>query len=244
MEMYCPEGVYQQKLTVAPEQTDARGLLTPFALTRLVCDAAAFHWAREGISPAALAEENLLLVLARTAIDVHRLPRLGEELVLRAWSGEEKWWLYHRRCEIYAADGEKLVSACSQWSLIDARERKLAPPHPIMEKLLPVHLPEEPKAPKMRIRLPELHGRSQHTAQPGEIDWNGHVNNAWYVDWAAALLPEGAGPLRSLWIEYNRELREGQTAELSWQQEGDTLYVRGCVGRDESFTACLRCENV
>lgn len=88
-----------------------------------------------------------------------------------------------------------------------------------------------------------LSGEEEVRRYSGRPVWNGHVNNAWYLDWAAALLPEGAGPLRSLWIEYNRELREGQTAELSWQQEGDTLYVRGHVGRDESFTACLRCEN-
>lgn len=237
----CPEGVFQKRLEVTPEQTDARGCMSPYALTRLICDAAAEHWTQAGIGFAELKEEHLQLVLARTAVDVHRIPRLGEELLLRAWAGEEKWWLYPRRCELYTADGEKLVSACSQWSLIDARERKMSPPHPIMEKLPPVKLPDEPKAPKMKMPFPVLTQAAEHTVRSEEIDFNGHVNNAWYVDWAAALLPEGAGPLCSLWIEYNHELLEGETVELLWQQEGDSLYVRGLVGERESFTTRLVC---
>lgn len=231
-------GVWERTLTVEKSQTDARGRITPCALTRLVCDSAAIHWESVGIGFAALAKENLRLVLVRTAMEVSRLPQAGETVVLRSWMGAEKWWLYPRRCVICAEDGTRLVSACSQWSLIDAVERKLLPPHPIMDKLPPVTLPEEPRAPKMKLPFPELTQWTEHPVHPEEIDRNGHVNNAWYVDWAAALAGDER-PLRSLWIEYDHELFEGQTVRMDYRQEGDALYVKGIADGRESFAAKL-----
>lgn len=91
----------------------------------------------------------------------------------------------------------------------------------------------------MPARLPESR---QRTVSPAEADANGHLNNAMYLRWAEDLLGsefKATHTLRDLWVEYKKELPVGQTAELSYLLDGNTVFLRGMAGSKESFT--LRC---
>ena len=69
------------------------------------------------------------------------------------------------------------------------------------------------------------------------------MNNAEYCCWGDALLEPGfacAHRLRRMWIEYKKEMTQGQTALLRWALEDGTLYLRGAVGDKETFI--MRCD--
>lgn len=236
----CPAGVLQKTMLVTGRHTDARGRMRPGNLARLIGDAAVEHLALFGTELATLQAHGLLWVLARTALRVERLPHNGEIVLLRAWAGKEKHWMYPYRYVIYSAAGEALVSACSHWLLMDEATRSLAPPSDLMESIPAVSLPGEPKAPALQMVFPEeLPGRRERTPLPGEIDLNGHLNNSHYLDWAAELPDEAflrEHALHSLWVEYSKEVLAGQSVNLLYGQDENTLFVRGQTGGEDSFS--------
>lgn len=236
----CPAGVLQKTVLVTGEHADAFGRICPGSLARMIGDAAAEHLTLFGVGLAALQSHGLLWVLARTALRVQRLPQNGEVVLLRAWAGREKHWMYPFRYRIYSARGEELVSACSQWLLMDEATRGLAPPSELMQGIPALSLPGEPKAPALQMPFPEaLPGQQERTPQPREIDLNGHLNNSYYLDWAVELLDESYlqnHALRSFWVEYSREVLAGQGVSLRYSQEEDVLYVRGETAGEDSFS--------
>lgn len=235
------DGVFEKTIQVTGNQTDALGRATPVSLTRYTGDATVEHMISLGVDEQALRSNGLLWVIVRTVIDVQRLPREGETLRLFAWAGKEKLWMYPRRTVMFSSGGEPLASACSQWLLIDTETRRLAPPSELIQKVPIVALEDEPKAPALQMKFPgELDIHAKRTVQPGEIDGNGHMNNACYLDWAMELLDAEYmknHALKRLWADYNKELMEGEQADLQYKRMEDTLYLKVYAEEATSFSA-------
>lgn len=236
----CPAGAYQKAIHVTEAQTDAFGRMSPGAIARYICGAAVEHMSAVGVHGSILRSRGLLLVLAQTVIWVERLPRQGENVLLRTWAGREKHWMYPRRSVIFSAEEETLVSTCSQWLLVDLNTRRLAPPSELMLAVPAISLPNEPKAPAMRMPFPvKLTAQTERVVQPQEIDMNGHLNNSYYLDWAMELLDLAylqKHAMRFLWVEYCKELFVEQRATLQYQQEEDTLFLKGQIEGEDSFS--------
>ena len=233
-------GVFQKQASVSDTQTDAFGRMTPGALARLVGDATAEHMTSLGLNYNTLRSHGLLWVLVRTALRVQNLPRQGERVLLCTWAGEERHWLYPRRTTILSSEGEELVSACSQWMLIDTDTRSMASPSELLQSVPVISFPDEPKLPSMRVSFPtELTERAERVVRPREIDLNGHMNNSHYLDWGEGLLGSEYlrnHSLRFFWVEYGKELFEGQNVSLHYKQEKDSLFLRGYTEGDTSFS--------
>lgn len=90
----------------------------------------------------------------------------------------------------------------------------------------------------MRTTLERQHDVSMH-----EIDINEHVNNSFYLDWAENLLDDSShemhGNVKRIWINYQREVRMGETVVFQYGTEKDTLFVKGRVGDNNCFKALL-----
>lgn len=232
------ENVYQKKFCVSKEHADAQGRMTPGAIAREMGNL--FMEQREAFGLGTqLMDMGLLWVLVRTAIQAERLPKVGEDVLLRTWPGEEKRWMYPQRYEFVSRAGERLVGAASQWVLMDAKTRRLADPTRLPDPVPVVSLPDEPELPAKRVIFPkELSMETMRAVKPEETDMNGHMNNSCYLDWAMELLSGDYFEnhvLSSLWVEYCLELREGQLADLRWIMEEDILFLRGYLKEKESF---------
>jgi len=236
----CPAGAFQKTIRVTDDQADAFGRMTPGALARQAAHTTSEHMAILGLDYNTLHSHGLLWVLIRTALWVQRLPQRGESALMRTWAGEERHWMYPHRSVIFSSTGETLVSACSQWTLMDTNTRRMAPPSELMQALPVISLPGEPKLPAQRISFPaELTERAERIVQPREIDFNGHLNNSHYLDWAVDLLESSYlqdRALRFFWVEYCKELFEGQAASLHYKKEDDSLFLRGYIDGDDSFS--------
>ena len=236
----CPSGAFQKTITVTDVQTDAFSRMTPGALAREMADTTSEHMAILGLDYNTLRSHGLLWVLIRTALWVQCLPQCGESVLLRTWAGEERHWMYPHRTVIFSSTGEILVSACSQWMLIDMNTRRMAPPSEMMWAIPVISLPDEPKLPAQRILFPvEISESTERIVQPQEIDFNGHLNNSYYLDWAVDLLEPSYlqdHALCFLWVEYCKELLEGQAASLHYKREDDSLFLKGYIDGNESFS--------
>ena len=239
----CPAGVTELALTVTAEQTDGSGRMRLDALAHAMELATREQLQVSGWTQAVFDAKNLVWVIAWTSIQIERMPRAGESLLLRVWPGQKKMSMHVRKYAVYSAAGEPLAGAASLFLLMDRVKRTLAP-QTAGPDLPAVTLPGEAENPPMRVLFPEkLPNRRVRTVSAGEIDANGHMNNACYLAWADALCDpayRATHPPRSAWVQYTKELREGQTAALDWTMEENSLFVRGTTDGTDAFLAVIQ----
>ena len=234
------DGIFQKHIKVTEENIDLNGNMYIGAIAREVGMATMEYNKAKGLSYYALFHQELLLVLVSTEVIVHKMPRKDDEIVLYSWAGIEKNWMFPRRSEMYFLNGEKAASICSQWLLIDKRTRQISVEKEIMKAIPTYSYPGEPKNPKLRVKFPEmLSKKHKRIVKSEEIDFNGHVNNSYYLDWAMELVNEyhlKNHIIESVWINYAKELFEGQKVELNYEKIENTFYLRGNAEGKESFS--------
>lgn len=231
----CPAGVYQKKFPM----TGLSGQVCPGDLAREMEKITEEHLGILGLSRDKLKAECKIWVIAWTQIHISRLPALGEQVILRIWPGRMKAMMQVRKYGFYTADGDPLACASSLFAMMDANTRGLAAPSEILKYLPVVEIPGEPDLPPMRLEFPaELGEVRQRTVAAEEIDLNGHLNNTHYLDWADCLAEQcpvqGHTP-QSIWVQYIKELTEGQQTALQYGLQDDTLFARGCSAGCECF---------
>ena len=226
----CPAGVYQKKFPM----TGLSGQVRPGDLAREMEKITEEHLGILGLSRDRLKAEGKIWVIAWTQIHISRLPEPGEQVILRIWPGKMKAMMQVRKYAFYTADGEPLACAASIFVMMDAGTRSFAAPSEILKYLPVVEIPGEPDLPPMRMNFPaELEQTLSRTVAAEEIDLNGHLNNTHYLDWADELT-EGRVPT-SIWVQYVKELLEGEDVLLHYGIQDDMLYVRGISDNRESF---------
>ena len=236
-----PDGVTERFYTVLPEHTDRFGHLRLSILTWQITRLAFDHIGSYGFDYHHLREENRLWMVIWNQMEFTRIPVAGEELLLRLWSGKGQSVMQSRKCAIYTKQGDPIGSMTALFAMIDAQTRTMTTAVSDIRKIPIVELENEPKRPNMFMTFPEeFPHKTEKTVQASQIDPNGHMNNSFYFDWAMEVLPEefaASHTPASFWVEYRKELLEGQTAVLSWTiDETDTLYIVGKIGEDTSFS--------
>lgn len=226
----CPAGVYQKEFAM----TGLTGQIRPGDLAREMEKITEEHLGILGLSRDRLKAEGKIWVIAWTQIRISHLPQPGERVILRIWPGRMKAMMQVRKYAFYTADGEPLARAASIFVMMDAVTRSFAAPSEILKYLPVVEIPCEPGLPPMRMEFPaELNGCLLRTVAAEEIDLNGHLNNTHYLDWADPLL--GDRIPASVWVQYAKELTEGQEVTLRYGLQEDALFVRGAAEGCESF---------
>ena len=227
----CPAGVYQKKFFM----TGLSGQVRPGDLAREMEKITEEHLGILGLSRDKLKAEGKIWVIAWTRIHISRLPAIGEQVILRIWPGRMKAMMQVRKYGFYTADGDPLACASSIFVMMDANTRSIASPSEILKYLPVVEIPGEPNLPPMRLEFPaELSRTKTRTVAAEEIDLNGHLNNTHYLDWMNSLVEDGRVP-KSIWVQYSKELMEGQMVTLQYELQGETFYVRGSAEGCESF---------
>lgn len=234
----CQEGVFQQIIEITAEYTDANGNVTPGALARLMQDATEAHMKDVGLGYLTLREKGLLWFIVWTSIWINKLPNQGQTCVVRTWPGEVKLGMYSRRYAFYTEEGEELLVASSLFMMIDEETRKMVPPNELPSELAEFVMEGQPILPKQRLKFPELPLVQAHEVQEYEIDKNGHVNNAFYLDWAYGLMNAeymAKHPLKFFWVQYSKELMLGQTVAMQHTFQDNEFYVKGVASSETSF---------
>lgn len=227
----CPAGVYQKKFPM----TGLFGQVRPGDLAREMEKITEEHLGILGLNRDRLKAEGKIWVIVWTQIRISRLPALGEQVILRIWPGKMKAMMQVRKYGFYATDGEPLACASSLFAMMDANTRGFAAPSEILKHLPVTEIPGEPGLPPMRLEFPAaLGGVRQRTVAAEEIDLNGHLNNTYYLDWAEDLPIETDSP-KSIWVQYVKELMEGQQVLLQYGLQDGVLYVRSTADGQDSF---------
>ncbi|MDR3324797.1 MAG: acyl-ACP thioesterase [Spirochaetaceae bacterium] len=176
--------IWQRRQKIIFNDVDSSGGITLFAAFNYFQDAAESHAEIIGVGREIMRANKQVWVLSRMSAVIQRRPRLDEEIVLRSWPRGFDRLFCVRDYDMRDADGNVLVRARSGWLILDLERRRplrpqsLAVPIPVNEGLdamtgSPLGL--EPRA--------GLSKTAERTASYSDIDFNGHMNNARYIQW-------------------------------------------------------------
>ena len=209
--MTASDMIYQKDYAIHTYETDAQGLAKTVTLLNFLQDAAGEHAARLGLSVLDLVKRNMTWVLSRYHILVHRHPGAGERLEVTTWPSGKGGYFATRDFEVADGNGGPVLSATSSWMIIGL-ERK----QPVkVDDVIDVPYAFEKRAlddpfgslPTPTARDAEVRFR----VESAHLDWNRHVNNAIYVQWAL----EGVSP---------DVLLKGRPVELEVSYRAEAFY--------------------
>jgi acyl-ACP thioesterase len=212
--------VWTENYPVGFTAVDGSGGLTLAAAFDCFQEAAIRHAEDLGVGRVPMSALGQGWVLSRVSVLVRRRPRQAERITVRTWPrGWEKLFAL-RDFDIRDGAGTLLASARSCWLIVDLEKRRPLRPQATMEQLpLNEGLDALADGGKGLDAWPGAEKIAERTAAYSDIDFNGHMNNARYVQWVQdivdAVALTRAKTLR-LDINYLNEVKLGETLEL-WQ---------------------------
>lgn len=212
---------------VEPIAVDRYGRLLPSMALRYAQQIAGDHCEKLSLTYEQLAEKGLFWAVVRNRLQIRRMPTVGEQILLRTWPMPTTRTAYPRATEFLSLDGEVLLRSVSLWVLMDLNERTMCLPGKSDVVVEGTLLGTELASP--RSLSPVTGGETSHRqVRFTDLDRNGHMNNARYLDWIWDLLPADhhrQHPVADMTLCYVNEALEGQDLTLRqvMNSEGEFL---------------------
>ena len=211
---------YQKSFLIPTFATDRFNRLKCSYLLGLAQEVAGDHSA---LLKADFDHTQLYWVITRQKVQISRLPAAGETITLETWPMPTTRVAYPRSTIAYDAQGKELFRSISLWVLMDPKSRAMVLPGKsgvTVEGLL--------RGSELAVPGSLVPGQQKNittrTVCYTELDGNGHMNNARYLDWLDDLLSasfHSNHTPREFTVCYLSEAREGETVELHWDLSQD-----------------------
>lgn len=215
------------------EFTAEKDRLSLFEIAEQFQKSAEGHVEILGLESEKLMEDNILWVLIRSEIHIFGGVHRGERITVETWPGITRHSFYPRRFIFTGEDGRTILTCASMWALMDSETRKMSD-HPKAKELVGIRREGEQKMPSTKKVFPELVHSMSRKVKSDEIDINGHLNNCCYLGYVEEIISDKFEP-SEIWIEYIREVFEGETVEIKYTFEDDCFYGAGMCGDEPAF---------
>lgn len=235
------------------------GPLKPFAIANFFQEAAGAHAATLGIGMEDMWARGLTWMLSRIDIRIEGLPGQGERVIARTWpSGTKR--LFAQRClELVSESGKKYAGAMYEYIIVEIATRRVLRP----ERNLPLDLSTDYPWPFDDLeagidasRFAELEkgdaasagsaaGRTEVSAsgqfervfaleaRARHIDYNGHVNNAHFINWLCDAVPLAEHQrFARIKVDFVHEILKGETLEVWAKKSGETEWLAALTGAE------------
>jgi len=184
--------LFTHSLSVRYSETGIAGTLKPASIFNWFQDIASDHCAKLGVSALDLLKLGLAWVVYKYEIELFRYPVWKEDICIITWRSPFKNIYEMRAFEVMDEDRNVIARAKSAWVLIDLEKKR-----PLrLNRHLPASLFDN-QGPKVENDLFELalpdspNHECRFFVRMHDLDFNNHVNNAVYVQWAIeSVLPE------------------------------------------------------
>ena len=221
------ELIFRKQYTILDNCTDRYGRVKPSQILFFAQDAATGHCAQLGMDWNTMAAKGLFWAVTRTKVQIHRLPRLGETVTVETWPMTNTRVAYPRAMAMYDEKGEVLLQTVSLWVLMDIDKRTMVLPGRSGLDFMGQDRGGELAVPVGLVPCSSDTGKYRTVAYT-DLDVNGHLNNARYMDWVDDLTDSGFHGEhypREMTVCYLSEAREGQELYQQWvyDAESDTL---------------------
>ncbi len=210
--------IYEENLTVGTWDCDRSDRLNIAGACNFWQEAAGRHAEALGVGTDAFKERGFAWILSRLSAELLRRPRRGERVLVRTWPrGLERLYAL-RDYEIHGEDKQVLGRGRSVWLVVDTLTFR-----PKRPETLGLSLPLNKGLDAMSegggslVKRENLQPSGSRSALYSDIDYNGHVNNARYIQWIQDALPandlEAASSMR-VDINYLSEVKPASSLDF------------------------------
>lgn len=238
--------IYHQDVLVGDSLVTARGTLRLSRFLSLIQEAAIGGSAYAGAGVEKVKELNLYWVVMRYHFAILRMPKVGERVRFWTYPGAPKSFVYPRFFVVEGANKEVLIRGSSLWALLSRLSHK---PSPADQNHLPTasdHSEDDQLAWPSAIALSSLTLLEERPIRHSDMDFNGHMNNVRYLDFALDAMPMGyfeEHPIISFQIQYSSECHSGEKMDLYAAQEATLYSFQGKVGERNVFALQISTAN-
>ena len=211
------EPIYQLSFEVSDLHADCFGRLKSASILYFVQEAAGRHW--QYIEGQTGQKCGLYWVIIRHRVQVTRLPRKGETVRLETWPMPTTRVAYPRSVVAYDEKGSELFRSISLWVLMDPQTRAMVLPGKSGVLVNGILRGNELPSPTS-LTPAALSAQVDRPVRYTDLDVNGHMNNARYLDWLSDLLPSSFHKdhvIRDMTLGYVAEALEGDRLLQQWQ---------------------------
>lgn len=222
---------YKKSYIISSFEVDFQQKLRIRSLFNLFQDLADEHAEKLGLGYTFCSQNGLGWVGGAYHVKIHRLPIWGDKVTIETWPSGTTAAATIRDFKMTDGAGNILVSATSQWVLIDTNRLR---PLPIAKHLPHYDMIDERalNSDFAKIQIPEASSSDiTFPVHTDDIDLNHHVNNALYPTWALDGVPEsfyGKNRLTELQVTFKRPALLGDILLMkTYRGEGETISVIG-----------------
>jgi len=236
------KSLHSRSFPVLYDDVDSLAFAKPVSLLHYLEEAAASHCEDSGWGVFRLLSEGHGWVLLRGGFEMRRYPAYRENVTVETWVSSSRRFCAEREYRVLSVSGEVLGEARALWLFCDLATRR---PATIFPEILEAWAPNG--KPAGDFALDEIDGPPADAAAPldvvapgggfavraGDIDTNGHVNNAIYLSWALEALPREAREgmmLRKVRGQWKKEITFGLNVQPRAAREGEGRYRLGIYG--------------
>jgi acyl-CoA thioesterase FadM len=188
-------------------------------------------------------------MLAKLDLRVDALAREGDRIRVKTWPSGLDRLLALRDITLERMDGSPLVRAVYAYLVVDIEARRPLRPERAIPELADLdvtslgHCVSDFRFGTEEIAKEERRTSFAETASARHLDENGHVNNAYILDWLVDAVPRadrGSGRLSGLRVDFQREVLEGDVLDVGVRSaalEPLALPLRSDIRRGEEVLA-------
>lgn len=189
-----------------------------------------------------LRSHNMVFVITKLALEFHGDIFDGDEIELSTCSHSIQGVTFVRRF-VATKDGETVMTAVTDWVLMNFETRHVMRPAAIPVPFPEEHMFEAPVEVKRRIELPDTTEYTLHRVRYTELDENHHLNNTVYADIIIDNLPLPIPDKRicRCYINFNGEACYGEELHVTSELRGDVYLsaATNMTGGKQCYTAEL-----
>ena len=231
---------YKEICKPRPSDYNRNGKLSYEAILQILENVAGNHSANFGDSIADASKNGIAWILTEWQVKILRRPRNGECLNITTWvRGKAPASTAFRDFIVTDNDDIEVIRADAKFALIDLKTSKLTR---ISEKLFASYQPEDKEIFEFsqRLRTPtEYSAETEIKLRRSDIDFNGHVHNTRYIDFALQALPKDSfdrDSFTKIRISYKKPVTENNAVMLKYNSQ-ETKKTVGIYG--DGILCCL-----
>ena len=209
--------------------------MTVAALVKQMQEAAMQNVIELNLSVWDMEDRHISWVLLKKMLRINRLPMIGERLkIYTCPTGFQKVFTY-RDYKVFDENDELIAYSSSSWLLLDTQTRRMRriPPDILeYEKQMPPaseHLPR----PDFKIpRFERIDYSSDFRVYWHDLDFNGHLNNVYYLQWMIETVPDDLlenGTLKGIDIQYKVESNWKDQTVCKIQRTGEHQFIHRLI---------------
>ena len=217
---------YKMEFVVHYHEVNPKEQATPLTLLYYLEDSAIAHSESVGYGLSQVKREGLAWILNRWHLQMDQYPRLGEKVIVETWPSSFERFYGRREFLIRNKHQEVIGRATSLWifyNIATKRPVRIRSEFGEVYGLNPIRAIDDPFDPLPVMSAGVWEGEQEFSVRRSDIDTNGHVNNANYLQWMLEVVPEDIFQnyqLTSLEIQYKKETTYGSSISSKCQIEG------------------------